>query len=216
MDLRKRQKKIERQKAKKKAERRALAQREAGGRPARLREAIGGPVIHCCVHAGIEQAGLGQLLISRRLANGDVAFAAFLLDIYCLGVKNVMFDVRPAAEYEERVYAKIQRDSRLRSLTLACARKWIESAVAYAEYCGLSPHPDYRTARLIFADADAASCPQEFNFGKDGKPLFIAGPYDDATRCNYILRTLEERFGPDGFDFVLPTDMLTQEIDEEE
>lgn len=208
MDLRKRQKKLEKQKAKKKAEKRALARHEAGGRPARLREASGSPVVHCAVLELIDEVGIGNLLISRRLRNGDVAFVIFLLDIYCLGVKDVVIGVRPEAEYQEHIYQKVEDSGPLRPLTLACARKWIESAVAYAEYCGLSPHPDYRTARLIFADADAASCTQEFTFGKDGKPFFGAGPGDDDARCHCVIHTLEERFGRDGFHYFLPSEFF--------
>jgi hypothetical protein len=39
--------------------------------------------------------------------------------------------------------------------------------------------------------------------GKDGKPYFVAGPYDDARK---IMAKLEKAVGRDGFHFIMPLD----------
>ncbi len=58
IDPRKRQKKIERRKAKQQAERRQLARREAGGFPARLMAASSCPILHCCASSDIWCEGI--------------------------------------------------------------------------------------------------------------------------------------------------------------
>ncbi|MFQ5825644.1 MAG: hypothetical protein ACE5JB_16520, partial [bacterium] len=81
-----------------------------------------------------------------------------------------------------------------------------EGAVAYAKDLGFSPHPDYRIANKILGDIDPDVCPMSFEFGKDGKPFFIAGPYDTPKKCKMIMDTLTKRCGQDGFHYMVPAD----------
>jgi hypothetical protein len=80
--------------------------------------------------------------------------------------------------------------------------------VQYALDLGLPPHPDYRVAKLIFGSIPAEACTSRFVFGENGKPTFVAGPYDDPARCQQVLRALKERCGPDGYHFMVPADVL--------
>ena len=202
-DPRKHQKKLERQKAKKKVERRELVRRESRDLPARLAEAAQAPLLHCCTTAELWEAGIGQVLVSRQLPNGQVAFVIFLLDIFCLGVKDVAVNIVPRTDYDQ-MYHDYAGRGEVDELTPACARKLVEGGVDYARDLGLPPHPDYRTARLIFGAVSVEECTEEFEYGQDGKPLFVAGPYDDPLRCQQILRALENHCGPDGYHYVLP------------
>jgi hypothetical protein len=206
LDPRKRQKKLERRKAKQKAERRVLARRQSRGLPARLREASTAPILHCAIGDEIRRQGIGQVLVSRQLKNGAVAFAVFLVDIFCLGVKDAFADILPRAIYDEKIYNKMARQARMIPSPPERARKLIEGAVRYASDLGLPPHPDYAAAEPIFGDVAAEACTEEFAYGKDGKPFFYAGPYDDQLRCRQILCTLENHCGPDGFTSAITLD----------
>ena len=105
------------------------------------------------------------------------------------------------------MYDRLAARSELIRIKPECARKLVEDAVRYALDLGLSPHPDYRVGKLIFGDISAATCDQQYTFGKDGKPFFFAGPHDSPARCEQILRTLEDRCGPGGYHFVLPGEL---------
>jgi hypothetical protein len=98
------------------------------------------------------------------------------------------------------------------SMPPSTARKLVEEAVAYAATIGFQPHPDYRKARLIFGDIDASQCDEQFTFGKDGKPYFIGGPYDDMARCRQVINTLQRTCGEGNFHYLIPitadTDIL--------
>ncbi len=59
-------------------------------------------------------------------------------------------------------------------------------------------------ARHIFGDIDAAECTEEFEFGKDGKPLFIAGPNDTPGRCWEIIKMLRFHCGENRFHYLVP------------
>jgi hypothetical protein len=191
MDPRKRQKKLERRMAKQKAERRELVRRESQGLHLRMNQASAAPILHCCAMDAIFHSGIGSVLVSRQLPNGSVAFVVFLVDMYCLGVKDVIVNIFPRPRYERDVYGKMIRQGGFLPLKPECARKLVEGAVQYALDLGLPPHADYRTGKLIFGDIEAEACPEQYTYGKDGMPLFIPGPYDDPARCTTILSGIE-------------------------
>ncbi len=206
----KRQKKLEKRKAKQKAEQRQLARRNEGGLPAKLKQAATAPILHCCTTDTLWDKGMGQVLVSRQLPGGQVAFGAFLVDRYCLGVKNAFAGVAPRSRYQEKMYDRLASHDTLVPLEPTSARKLVEGAVQYALGLGISAHPDYRIAKLIFGDIEADASAEDFEFGKDGKPFFIAGPDDGPARCQQILRTLENRCGPNGFHFIVPSYAMPQ------
>jgi hypothetical protein len=204
-DPRKRQKKQEHRAARRKAKLKGRTREQQTGLAERLTAAAEKyPVLHCWASEGLWTQGMGWVCLSRELPGGSVAFGVFLVDRYCLGVKNAMADVAGRFAYEDKVVGKLRARSGERELSPAAARKLVEGSVAYAAALGLHPHADYHKARLIFGDIDPGECTDEFEFGKDGKPCFIAGPSDTPERCRLILHTLERACGPDGFDYLIP------------
>jgi len=203
-DSRKRQKKLDRRKAKAKAKKTALARQASPGTAVRLEEAAAAPILHCYTTDALWDGGISSVLISRKLKSGHVAFVVFLVDVYCLGVKDVTVGVVPRSRYDWQVHGKLSEEYRLVKLKPEAARKLVEGAVEYARGLGLQPHPDYRKVRPIFGDIDADCCTEEFVYGKDGKPYFFAGPYDSPWRCKQIIRTLTDHCGPDGFYYTVP------------
>jgi hypothetical protein len=203
VDPRKRQKKLERRKAKQKAERRELAQRGPQDLAARLGRTAVAPILHCRLTDGTWETGMGQVLVSRQLSNGNVAFAVFLIDVYCLGVKNVMADIVSRTKYDLDLYAKLADRYTLLPISPESARKLVEGAVEYARDLGFAPHTDYHAAKMIFGDISVEASAEEYRFGKDGKPFFISGPHDSPSRCDEILRRLRSRCGEDGHHFLV-------------
>jgi hypothetical protein len=203
-DPRKRQKKQERRTAKRKAKQHQLARTKQAGLPQRLASAAIYPVLHSCVTTDLWTEGLGWVCLSRELPGGSVGFAVFLVDRYCLGVKNAMADVASRSAYDSQIVRKMRSQFKSEDMSPAAVRKLVEAAVAYARDLGFHPHPDYAKARLIFGDIDPTQCDEEFEFGKDGKPFFVGGPNDSLGRCRQIVNTLERRCGPGGYHYIVP------------
>jgi hypothetical protein len=147
---------------------------------------------------------MGSVLLSRQLPDGRVAVAVFLLDVYCLGVKDAIAQILHRSTYESEFVRKTRSQFTVRPMSPAAVRKLVEGAVAYAADLGIAPHPDYHKAKLLFGDIDPAECAEEFTYGKDGKPFFVAGPHDTPERCQQIMSTLTHRLGQDGFTFLIP------------
>lgn len=208
----KRQKQVERRAAKRKAKHHHMARENAAGLPERLLKAAAAPILHCWVSGDLQGKGMGSVCVSRQLALGSVAFAIFLVDRYCLGVKDAWVGITSRSDYDDRIVGKIRSRSKVIEMSPAAARKLVEGAAAYARGLGIAPHADYQRAKLMFGSIDPAECTEEFEFGKDGKPFFFAGPFDDSRGCHQILRTLERSRGKGGYDFTVPFDPRTGEI----
>lgn len=210
VNQRRRQKKLERLAAKRKARHTALRRVKHRGLAERLADAAAAPVLHCRVSSTRKSDGMCSVLLSRQLPNGNVAFAVFLVDLWCLGVKNAMGNVLSKGEYDG--FLNRFRD-RMDLVTIAPedARKLVEEAVQYARDLGLEPHADYHRAKPIFGDIDASQATREFTFGQDGKPHFFAGPHDSPDRCRQIIAILERSCGPDGFHFTVPVTRVPEE-----
>lgn len=154
------------------------------------------------IEKGWQERGIANVLVLRHRPGGTVDAGFFLVDCWCLGVKDAWseHDV-PAAWMEDTLTSRLPAEERER-LHPACAKKLIEGAIAYAEALGFSPHRDHRKARKVLAGLDAALCPTEFTFGREGKPCYVAGPDDSAERIDRVIAILHQRCGPDGYEFV--------------
>jgi hypothetical protein len=195
-DPRKRQKQMERRAAKRKTKHHAIVREKSAGLSERLAAAENYPIVDSLATVDVWDQGLGWICLSREMPNGGVAYGIFLVDRYCLGVKNAMAGISSRFDYDSKILQKMNRSFRSEKLTPATARRFVESAVAYARSLGFPPHPDYQRAKLIFGSIDPSEATEELEFGKDGKPLFISGPNDGQARCRQILATLARSCGP--------------------
>lgn len=209
LDQRKRQKQAEKRKARQKARQQALISQHRNEISLQLKRSAAAPILHCCVTKELWQSGLGQLLFSRHLPTGDVAYTIYLLDVYCLGVKDVVLGVSTWVDYQERIVQRMLQFLDFVDLTAEGARKIVEGAVAFAGNLGFPPPADYQKAQLLFGSVDASACPEEFRFGLNGKPCFMPGLHDGSFRCQQITTQLTKKLGADGFDYVMPVGGLS-------
>lgn len=203
-DPRKHQKKLERRTAKRKEKKQLVIREQNTPITERLNDAAQFPVLDCRISDSLQDSGIGWVLLSRELPGRQVAVAAFLVDRYCLGIKNALGEVLSRPEYNNKYLRKMASDAASHSVPPADARKLIDEAIAYADRLGLHPHPDYFKALPLFGSINAAESNAHFEFGKDGKPFFFAGPHDTPERCRQILGVLNDSCGPGNFHYVLP------------
>lgn len=144
---------------------------------------------------------MAQIAVVRH-REGSVEYAAFIVDTWCLGVKEATAVTDLPADELSEVLAAWLPERRRESIDPHCARKLIEGAVAYAEELGFAPHHDYRKARRVLSGLDAELCPTEFSYGRNGKPFYVQGIESDEAATRVIAR-LKALLGEDGFDHEL-------------
>ena len=160
------------------------------------------PIHECLVPQGLFEQGIGNLAFSRRLPDGRIALGMFLLDVFCLGVKNAFSTTLSTTNYEQRIH-DWRGPETLKPTPPACLRKLVEGGVAYARELGFNPHPDYAVTSQIFGDVDASACSTEFTYGQEGKPFYCSGPNETATQAQAIVEHLARRLGAEGFDYLI-------------
>jgi hypothetical protein len=182
------------------------------------------PVVGCWVSAGwsegltvprdrawpdvepeAETSGLAGVLVARAhpRVGGDVTVCAYLVDTYCLGVKDALgpraMSRSGLRRFVDRFFDGFGRLPVEAPVDLA--QQLVLGAVAYARGLGFEPHRDFGPA----ADhLGALAGPSAIGFGRDGQPEYVQGPYDDA---DGILRTLEANVCRDYFTFTVQVPM---------
>lgn len=168
----------------------------------RVRRMAAAPMHACLISEGLLAMGSGYLVVARKAADGNVAMATFLLDAYCVGVKDVILRVDVASEID-RFLEALDAAQPMVAIEPTRARKLLRDLVAWSRSIGLAPHPDYAVAEPLFGDVSADACDESFSFGKDGKPLLIPGPSDTPARIRKRVEALHRTVGDDGFDYIL-------------
>jgi len=190
----KQQKRLAKQKAKR-SEKRAFLQRRTSNDPTiRLQAAERWPVVQALMGDELWDTGIGHLVIARQESDGTLIFAVFLVDVYCLGVKNAFWRAGSRADLDDLIQ-RMREFGPLRPITPACLAKIVKGAVEYAESFAFPPHPDYRHASILLQGIDTSTCPTQFTFGRDGKPFYIQGPDESPAQAMAIAQRIQEANG---------------------
>jgi hypothetical protein len=94
------QKKLAKKKAKRVGKRARADRRDDAWMEAVLRDAGDWPIVETLVPDNLWAEGIGNLVIARRTPDGRLAVADFLVDTYCLGVKDAFCEVMSPIGYQ--------------------------------------------------------------------------------------------------------------------
>jgi len=152
----------------------------------------------CYINNGWEEGGMASILISKQMPSGNYIVGIYMVDVYCLGLKKTDFrfnlDEFDYKEFVEKIYSG---DFLLRET--AFVHNLIYGAIDYAEDLGFLPHKDFIiTEHLLDSDLITDEI-NDIEFGKDGKPFYISGPFDNSAS---IMATLTKSVGKSGFEYI--------------
>jgi hypothetical protein len=109
-------------------------------------------------------------------------------------VKDAFWRAGTHKDFEDLI-RQMEQVQRMRSIAPPCLVKIVKGAVEYAQSFGFPPHPDYRHASMLLAGIDPSTCPNQFTFGRDGKPLYIQGPNESPAQAESIMRRILDAGG---------------------
>ncbi len=145
------------------------------------------------------ERGLGLVVIAREARYNQISVCSYLLDIWCLGVKDTIsprtVDKINFKEFVEQLFTLFP--GKPQEVCLEVAQGMIFSACEYAENLGFQPHKDFQKSRSHIGEWDGTI---RIECGRDGKPFYISGPHDNPEK---IMQTLTKSRGEGNFDFML-------------
>ena len=159
-------------------------------------------IAECLINEDWQERGMATLVVARKHKTGNVTFGIYLIDTFCLGLKNTSCAFnRFEDDYEnfiEHTYA--QHGSNQIEIDYDLAHNIVYGAVNYAANLGFKPQKDWADSQFILKPANSKEVEKmDIEFGKDGQPFFIAGPYDNSTR---VIAQLEKTAGQGNYHYV--------------
>lgn len=148
------------------------------------------PIYECWVPRSMFDRGMGQILIVRNNDQGDFAIGIYLIDSYCLGVKDCLTRQVDLFEYREMLEGIKEVCGEMECVEPIYANTLIHKAILYAQQFGIQPHEGFKKAKNFLKNIPI-DANQEFNFGKDGKPFYIPGPYDSHAKVIKIMQAID-------------------------
>jgi hypothetical protein len=165
----------------------------------------GRPLYRCLLHGDPNVGGIATVFLTREAETGQIAMAAFLVDTYALGIKDVVFRLMEPSDFDQFIAMACVAEPVIR-VEPSHARKLVREARAYAASLGLRPPRNFAAVEQLFGDVRADDCTETFTFGHEGKPFYVVGPSETVSQIAKRLGTLVERLGPSGFDVMIPLD----------
>lgn len=163
--------------------------------PARVLRASQLPIQRCLLTESLFENGIGALVLVRGASPLNMTIGGFLLDTFCLGIKNVMFGSMDEEALELQMAAMSLTASMI-SVDPGYARKLLRDLALWSQSIGFAPHRDFVAVERIFGDVSAAASEVVFQFGQDGKPLYLSGPSETAPLIQQRIETLGKSVGP--------------------
>lgn len=163
------------------------------------------PIEASYINESWEESGLAHVLLARRRPDGMMAMATFLVDMGCLGVKDVDLNPRQSPQtIQEMVLASEEFGNSMLPCSAELVAKLVHGGVAWAQKLGFEPANGFLAAQKLLEGLDPAACDTPVEFGRDGKPYYMAGPYDNVAQ---VIAKLQKVVGED-FELMTPADLV--------
>ncbi len=199
-DQKKRQAKLMKQRRKAKERQKKQSSVAQTGSHGTLQKARQFPIFDCRISADWQgDMGLVQIIIARQQPDKQIVYGIFLIDKFCLGLKNTSYDANVSVEAYQYVVRTLDQTTRMMKCPSELAHQLIYEAIDYADQYGFKPQKDYKWSRLILEPRGTLEAPYKLTFGKDGKPFYVSGPYDNPQA---IIARLEKTAGPGNYHYM--------------
>jgi len=131
-----------------------------------------GGTLECWINRDYRDQGMASVLVLGH-AGGQYAFAGFLVDVWCVGLKDTWGkpDIT-RSEFEDEIFQRINSATPMKRIDADALRGFIAGSIRFARQNGFRLPPQYErwTAMLGSLSIDTADLAE---FGKDGKLIYM-------------------------------------------
>ncbi len=147
-----------------------------------------------------QESGMAHVIVTRVRPSGNLVMASFLVDTFCLGVKDAGYHENMTPYDFEKYLNNYKNGMGLEEISYDEAHNIIYGAMAFAEDGGIKPSKEFDPAGYILEE-DTDDIPLiEYDFGKNGKHFLVVNP--DRKEMPYY-HILKKKLG-DNFEYVMP------------
>ena len=168
-----------------------IAASSLGGR---VGEAARRPILQCLVSENLFKNGIGTVTLVRGVSRELQHIGIFMLDTFCLGVKDTYFRTVDRQEAEYILEAQHQADAAT-PIAPEEARKLLQDLVAWAVGNGFAAPEEYAPIARLFGDIVPAGTDYTARFGHEGKVFYVPGPSESPADIRRRTRFVQSRFG---------------------
>lgn len=148
------------------------------------------PIGKCYVNSSYADVDLANVFVSRTHVTGKITVAIFLVDLKCLGIKDVHFIFNEAVEV---VKEKVLQNTDIVEIDYNLAHNIIYAGYEYALELGLAPHKDFNFLKCILQpDDDNIPLIDVHTGDENGKPHLIV---DNLVKYSNAINTLKKTQG---------------------
>jgi hypothetical protein len=162
------------------------------------------PIVKAYINTDFRENGFACCLIARQQGGGKYLIGIYMVDVFCLGVKNSSIKMglteQEFQDFTIEYYTSMNMS--YKEYEPNYVQNVIWGAFEYAEELGFAPpnYCDFDITQYILDPIDEVDF-IEIEFGQDGKPFYIAGPNDNIQK---IRNTLDKKLGTGGYHFLHP------------
>lgn len=149
--------------------------------------------------------GLTICLLIRKQPSGYFSFANFLVDRCLLGVKATIVNCNFPMHEIDALLEKASQHGKLEEVSPVYFHNMVYGAVDYAAENGFQPCKDFAHAQYLLNPDLVDDGIDDIEFGWEGKPFYIQGPFDDGKR---ILSILKAKVGEGNYHFIAEGNMF--------
>ena len=158
-----------------------------------------------------QESGMAHVIVTRVRPSGNLVMASFLVDTFCLGVKDAGYHENITPYDFEKYLNNYKNGMGLEEISYDEAHNIIYGAMAFAEEGGIKPAKEFDPAGYILEE-DTDDIPLiEYDFGKNGKHFLVVS--HDRKELPYY-HILQKNLGID-FEYVMPYGYEYKEYDDD-
>lgn len=163
------------------------------------------PVGVCYINDDWKYSGFAMILVTRVHINGNVTYGYYIIDLYCLGLKETFwnFNQHPLdfRKFLDKHKQSTDLGFHLIEVDYLVVHNIIYGAIAYAGEFGFHPHKSFELTKHILEEDTEHIKLIDIGFGYKGKPLYISSPENPGEK-HRTLAQLEKNPGSNNYYFI--------------
>src|SRR5205809_2862715 len=115
-------------------------------------------------------------------------------------IRGYSFTIITLASPKSWKTPKMDHRQKMTTCPIELAHQMVYASIDYAAQFGFEPQSDWAQSQYLLQPRGELEEPYQLSFGKDGKPFFISGPYDNVEQ---IIKQLDKTAGSGNYDVVV-------------